>query len=154
MNSDSNKWWMLLKHLWSFFVLYQHQCHHLINMQTNKASSHRWSDFQIQLHCWWEQVGALCTTVSISEALFAVSMELIKHPKAEAIHFWHHVCVGFCCLTWRDLFQQPVPVWGHTVSVCSLASCWVHVLVTLQCTHWVRLSAKWLSLTESASVAG
>lgn len=50
----------------SFIIIFGRQ-HHSCS-QTNKASSHRWSDFQTQVHCWWKQVRALCSTVSISEA--------------------------------------------------------------------------------------
>lgn len=111
----------------SFIVVCGRQ-HHSCS-QTNKASSHRWSDFQTQVHCWWKQVRALCSTVSISKAsvlrswaewLFGQRFSVMKFSSCYASsgqQMWRGRCGLLSCLV-SDVFFGNSPLRENTVCVC------------------------------------
>lgn len=94
---------------------------------TNKANCHRWCDFQTQPHCWREQVGALCSTASISEA--SVRRELCGRSLSWATR--HVLLANHLCFELLSVILSVICVHTHTQTsqqVCDWGgqqSCWL-----------------------------
>lgn len=147
----------------SFIVIFGHQ-HHSCS-QTNKASSHRWSDFRTQVHCWWKQVRALCSMVSISKAsvlrswaewLFGQRFLVMKFSSCYTSggqQMWRGRCGLLSCLVSDVFFGNSPP--ERTRCVCSCvfrglvsSSCPCHTPVhPLRGAHCKVIKSYWIALS-------
>lgn len=155
--------------LWSVFVFYYllpPPPPSLLRTQTKPIVTGG-TDFQMQMHCWWEQVGALCSTVSVEWSISAV-WALWLVPNCRGRHntyqqsYFQLLSLSPCLCTHThtrtSCGQQVYDFKGHCEWINSTACpcvrtyclCPEFVLVTLQCTHWAKPTARWLSPTESS----